>query len=105
MASQCIELAKAAAVERTPLPLPRESAQRFFDDLAKMDFATDRCPRNKDGTCAYLRDGVSYVVQIRDGRSARLTDVSAYSGMRSENPALSNWVTELLKESCPPAPK
>jgi len=101
----CIELAKAAAVEKTPVPLPRESAQRFIDDLAKIELATDRCPRKKDGTCAYLRDGVSYVVQLRDGRSARLTDVSAYSGLRSENPALSNWVTELLKESWPPAPK
>jgi hypothetical protein len=104
-ASQCIELAKAVPVERASVPLPRDSAQRFIDDLAKLDFATDRCPRNKDETCAYIMDGVDYLVQFRDGRSARLTDVSAYSGMKSENPALSNWVTELLKESSPPAPK
>jgi hypothetical protein len=104
-ASQCIELAKAAPVDRASVPLPRESAQRFIDDLAEMDFAIDRCPRHKDGTCAYIMDGVDYVVQFRDGRSARLTDVSAYSGMRSENAALSNWVTEVLKESWPPAPK
>jgi hypothetical protein len=104
-ASECIELAKAAAIERAPVSLPRESAQRFIDDLARMDFATDRCPRKKDGTCAYIMDGVGYVVQLRDGRSARIRDVSAYTGMRSENPALSNWVTDLLKESLLPAAK
>jgi hypothetical protein len=104
-ASQSIELAKAAAVVRTPLPLPRESAQRFIDDLAKMDFTTDHCPRNKNGTCALIADGVMYVVQLRDGRSARLTGFGDLSGVRSENPALSNWVTELLKETSPPARK
>ena len=103
--SQCLELAKAAALERAPVPLARESAQRLLDELTKVDFATDRCPRKKDGTCAYLMDGVSYVVQLRDGRSARLTDVSGFRGMKSENPALWNWVTELLKESWPPEPK
>jgi hypothetical protein len=103
--SQCIELAKAAALERTPVPIPRELAQRFIDDLAKMDFATDRCPRHKDGTCAGVLDGLAYVIQFKDSRSARLTEVSAFSGMKSENPALSNWVTELLKEIGPPAAK
>ena len=101
--SQRIELAKAIE-ERTPVPLARESAQRFIDGLARMDFSTDRCPRNSDGSCAYLRDGVVYVVQFKDGRSARLTDVTDLNGMSSENPTLSNWVTELLKESFPPVP-
>ena len=102
-ASQRIELAEAAE-ERTPVPLPRESAQRFIDDLAKIDFSTDRCPRDKDGSCFDMLDGVRYVVQLGDGRSARLTNVTALTGARSENPALSNWVTELLQESSPPIP-
>lgn len=101
--SHCIELAKAAAVESTPVHLPGELAYRFLDDIVKMDFATDRCPRRKNGNCAYLEDGVSYVIQLKDGRSARLTEVSDISGMKSENPALSNWVTELLKEIGPSA--
>jgi hypothetical protein len=103
--SQCVELAKAATVERATVPLARESAQRFIDDLAKMDFVTDACPRQKDGTCALVEDGVDYVVQFDDGPSVRLTDVSVFVGMRSENPSLSNWVTELLGEIGPPARK
>jgi hypothetical protein len=103
--SQCIGLAKAADVERAFVTLPRESAQRFIDDLAGMDFITDRCPRYKEGTCAYVLDGVNYIVHFEDGPSARLTDVSASSGMRSENPALSSWVMNLLREIGPPAPK
>jgi hypothetical protein len=94
--SQCVELARAAALERTPVPL--SSAQRFIDNLSKMDFVTDLCPRHKDATCAGIMDGTNYIVQFEGGLSVRLTDVGGFSGMKSENPALSNWVTALLKE-------
>lgn len=94
--SQCIAVAMAASVEKTPLPLPKETAQRLIDELGRMDFVSYRCPRESDGTCGYVEDGTRYTVEYKDRPSIQLTDVSA-SGMRSENPALSNWVSDLLK--------
>lgn len=99
--SECVEMAKAGA-ETTPVPLPREWAQRFIDDLAKIDLSTDSCARNKNGSCVQMYDGDNYLVQLEDGRSVRLTDVANLNGAKSENPALSSWVTELLKTSFPP---
>ncbi len=96
--SQCIRIAKAADVERKILPLPNGAAQRFVDELSKIDFAIDECPRGKDGRCRYVMDGRYYTLQFHGRPAIRLTDVSRLGDLRSENPALSNWISELLEE-------
>jgi hypothetical protein len=96
--SQCLALAKTIKLDRTVVPMDRGLAQRYIDELRKIDFTVDRCPRSKAGVCYYVLDGRSFVVQLDDGRSAQITDVSKMNGMSSQNPALSDWIARLFSE-------
>jgi hypothetical protein len=95
--SECIESATSAPIERTRLPLTGEQVQALLDSLAKIDLRTDRCPRRADGECALIMDGVHYFLQLPNGRTVTLTDTRDFPEIRSENPALSDWVYEVLK--------
>ena len=95
--SECIATAKAIPIDRTAVNIPAGDAQRLLDELNKIDLNMDSCPRGADGDCAFLYDGTSYTVILEDGRIVRMTDVEGLKGVRSENPALSRWVTGLRK--------
>jgi hypothetical protein len=93
--SQCIAAAKSIPIERTQVNISRGDAQRLLDDLKKIDLQTDSCPRLADGSCAHIFDGETFTIILEDGRLLRLTNVEGIKGVRSQNPALSHWVTGL----------
>jgi len=95
--SQCIATAKALPMERRAVNISAGDVQRLLDELKGIDLNMDSCPRKPDGECAYPLDGTSYTVILEDGRPLRMTDVEGLKGWRSENPALSRWVTDLGK--------
>ena len=93
--SQCIAAAKSIPIERTQVNISQGDAQRLLDDLKKIDLQTDSCPRRADGSCVDIFDGETFTIILEDGRLLRLTNVEGLKGVRSENPALSHWVTSL----------
>jgi hypothetical protein len=96
--SQCIAAAKLMQVDRTPLNISPEEVQRFLNDLHKINYLeTKSCPLDSTGNCAGYAAGAFYIVLFNDGLSLRLTDVRRLKEMRSENPALLNWVYEFLQ--------
>jgi hypothetical protein len=54
-------------------------------------------PRRADGTCALILDGSIYQVAFPDELIIQLQDVTGLKYLRSENPALLDWVHELMK--------
>jgi hypothetical protein len=95
--SQCVQMAKEAAVTRRSVPISKEEAERLLGELGKIDLRGDRCPRDAAGRCAYILDGTSYYVQLPHRPAVRLTEVGHSSDHRSENPKLSDWVLDVLE--------
>jgi hypothetical protein len=95
--AHCTDVAKNAEIDRSTIPIAPDVAQHLLDELFHEDFKVDSCPRSPKGNCAHLMDGVLYIITVNDGRSVQITDVSRMPDYKSENPALSNWVTELFQ--------
>jgi hypothetical protein len=95
--SQCIAEAKSIPIDETPISISQSDAQRLMNGLSKIDLNTDSCPRNPNGTCAHFRDGTTYRLVFPDGGIVQLENVSGMKGVRSENPALLDWLLELMK--------
>ncbi|HEX3156286.1 MAG TPA: hypothetical protein VHV32_16785 [Candidatus Angelobacter sp.] len=95
--SQCIAEAKSLPIDKTPMSISAGDARRLVDELNKIDRSADSCPRNANGTCAYILDGAVYRVAFPDGFIVQLQDVTGMKGLRSENAALLDWVHELMR--------
>ena len=94
--SECVESAKSASLERTRLPLTGEQVQALLDRLATIDLQKKQCPHRADGKCVYIMDGVRYFVWLPTGKSGGVSDTRNTPGLTSENPALSDWVYQVL---------
>jgi hypothetical protein len=94
--SQCIAAVKSIPIERTQVNISQGDVQRMLDELKTIDLQMDSCPRRSDGRCAHMFDGEVFTIVLEDGRVLQLTNVRGLKDVRSENPALSHWVTNLL---------
>jgi hypothetical protein len=95
--SHCIAEAKSIPIDETAVSISQSDAQRLMNELSKIDLNTDSCPRNPNGTCAHFLDGTTYRLVFPDGRIVQLENVSGLKGVRSQNPALLDWLDELMK--------
>jgi hypothetical protein len=100
--SQCIAEAKSLPIDKTPLSISAGDARWLVDELNKINRIPDRCPRRADGTCAQIFDGTLYSVVFPDGFVAQLQEVKGLRDVRSENPALLDWVHKVLLFVPPP---
>jgi len=101
---QCLELAKTAKVDTVELSARADDTKELWASFRNTNLDTDTCPR-RHGQCAHILDGTDFVIQTSDGHSQRITEVAGMKGIRSENPALLEWVHALLqtaKNSQPP---
>jgi hypothetical protein len=94
--SQCIAAAKSIPIKRTQVNISQGDVQRMLDELKTIELQMDSCPRRSDGRCAHMFDGEVFTIVLEDGRVLQLTNVRGLKDIRSENPALSHWVMNLL---------
>jgi hypothetical protein len=92
----CSWIAKDSPTKKEVVPVKQEKISKFLDDLAKVDLQMDRCSRNQKGNCVYMMDGIEYYVILPNRRPRRISGWRDSSSAKSENPALSTWVYQVL---------
>ena len=95
--TQCIAEIKSIPIDGVAASISQQEAQRLVDELSKIDRNADSCPREPQGTCAHLMDGLTYTLVFPDGWTVQLTEIEGLENIRSENQALLNWVHELSR--------
>jgi hypothetical protein len=95
---QCLDAAKAAAIDTTTI-ISGDSAQQLWSDFSQINLSTDSCPRDPDKGCVLYNDGTDYVIQVPNRVSVRLFEIGQDKEIKSENPALLQWVHVLLRAS------
>lgn len=93
---QCLDIAKAAEIDTSPLSVSTEQANSLWARFSSINLQTDTCARRK-GRCAHIFDGTEYVIQQPDGVPIRLSEVAGMKGIARENPALLDWVHSILR--------
>lgn len=102
---ECLDLASAATLDTTTLPIRPEAASSLLSAFVNIRLmGTDDCPR-KGKECALVEDGIAYVVLPKDGPRVRITDTERLKGVRSENAALLDWIHSLLQVANNPQPQ
>ena len=102
---ECLDLASAATLDSVTFPISPEIASSLLANLGNIRLIeTDNCPR-KGKECALIEDGRAYVVVLKDGPRVRVTDTEQLKGIRSENPALLDWIHRLLQIVNNPQPQ
>jgi hypothetical protein len=92
---ECLDLASTAKVGVIAIPAAPAIAQQLWTAFSSIDLQTDSCPR-RGKSCASFQDGTDYTVHTNDGNSARITETGKQKGVKSENPALLDWIHTLL---------
>jgi hypothetical protein len=92
---QCLELAKTATLDTVELSAPAEKMEQLWMAFGNINLEAETCSRQK-GTCPILLDGTSFVIQTREGRTLKLSEIGDSRTMNSENTALLVWVHALL---------
>lgn len=93
---QCLDRATAAKVETINLSVRPETTQQLWTVSRNISLDTGTCPRQQNA-CALIADGTGYVVQTKEGRALRLTEIGNFKDMNSENAALLDWIHALLQ--------
>ena len=93
---QCLDLALAAKIDTVALPAGAEATAQSWSAFSNINLETDTCPR-RGKQCAFLEDGIDYIVRTNDGRSLRITEIRSLEGVKSENAALLDWVLALIQ--------
>jgi hypothetical protein len=93
---QCLDLALAAKINTVALPAGAETIAQSWSAFSNINLETDTCPR-RGKQCAFVEDGIDYIVQTNDGRSLRITEIRNLEGIKSENAALLDWVLALIQ--------
>jgi hypothetical protein len=83
-------------LDRAQVPISSSEVQSLFGSLQHIDLASGKCPVRKDGQCAMLLDGTTYIVQMENAAPIRLTDTSGLKDVKSENDPLLRWVKSIL---------
>ena len=98
-AAACYARAAASTVRVTRLEIPPKKLATLASALSRIDLHSGRCPRSPDTGCGLLLDGRTFLVQVGNNPTLRLTDVRGLKGWVNENPQLSDWVYRFLEES------
>jgi hypothetical protein len=93
---QCLDLAIAAKVDTEGLTTRADATAQIWTAFSNLNLETDTCPRHGK-QCAMLFDRTDYIVRTNDGRSLRITEIGNSKKIKSENPALLDWVRALIR--------
>src|SRR5262245_17106432 len=93
---ECLDQAQAAEMETAVLPATPEQVNRLWNQFTNTSLESDTCTR-RHGKCIFGIDGTGYVIQTANGRSIRLTETGRGKDVRSENPALLDWVHKVIQ--------
>jgi hypothetical protein len=93
----CLDLASVAKLDVVAIPVKAGTGpERLWAAFGNINLETDSCPR-KGKKCALFVDGTAYFVQTRDGSLVGVTEIGTQPGIKSENPALLDWIHTLLQ--------
>jgi hypothetical protein len=94
---QCLEQAASASIDTRTTDAPTAQVDSLWARFPRTNLETDSCPRQKDGRCALIQDGTVYVVEMAGASAIRIKEVAGVPGVRSQNPALLEWIRATIR--------